>query len=366
MWGPATLLSLGLAPASAQDAACDAVLLVSEWDEGMDAADEALAALDGARAERILDDVVEGVRCLGEPRAAGPGRAPGAAAPPCSRSSRRIPKRCGSGGCSRARRSAGTPWPDDVRVPDRFFTLLDAMPDPAVARAEGGLAVPKGGGALLDEVPRHRAHRDARGRAPAAGGRQAGPDRVQRLAGRRLLRRALAVRRREAPAVPKWYDPPLPLRPAPPPRPRPCPCPCSLPLPLPAPAPDPAPQPSPDPQPQPQPQPQPAPVPEVHFDGDGRWPDCTWQQDPQDVQATGRLVRIEGVAYPVRRSEDQAAFKKALRSCGEFRAARRFTRWRKEHAKLFVSGNRYRDAMLEALKTPEPKPKRRKPKKPAP
>lgn len=326
--------------ASAQVEVCAGVLALPEWREAMDAVDEALIALDGARADRILDDLLYEMRCLHAP------------VPPAElgRLARQVAlvaffaqdqDELGYWGQLALQAAGGAPWPEAVTIPDRFFEMLDALPEPEPTRAEGGLAIPRGGGALLDGVlltepiategVQHLLQIADKGGRVVSTAWQTGAS----------FDRTWLEDDPRPEGTPGWYvapPPPPPLRDAP--------------------VPEPVPE-----VPQPEvPQPEaPRPAPTVRFDGDGATQECPWRGPPRNVSAKGREVRVNRHTFPVRTAEDQDAFRQVLRACGEFRAARRFVRWRVARRKLFRSGSQLRDAMIEALVTPEPPRKPRHP-----
>src|SRR5688500_15376154 len=142
------MLLLLAATARAQTEVCAGPLPLAEWEEAMDQVDAALVALDGARADRILDDLVHELRCLD------------ALAPPAAigRLARQIslvaffaqdPDELAHWALLARDTSGGAPWPDGVPVPERYLALVAELPAPQLGRLDDrGLAVPKGGGAL--------------------------------------------------------------------------------------------------------------------------------------------------------------------------------------------------------------------------
>lgn len=309
----------------------------------MNAVDAALTALDGARADRILDDMVYELRCMRDiVQPADLGR--------MARQVSLVAFYAQDNDEMRywgllARETAGdAPWPDGLTIPGRYFELIDALPTPEVGHGEGGLDVPKGGGALLDGVlvtepvatvgVQHLLQvADKRG-AILVTTWQTGPAFPEEW--RTDDARALPV--------PKWYVAPATA---------------VEPVPEPAPV-EPEPQPEPEPQvvaavPEPEPVvPEPLAKP-VSFEGDGKTAECPWRIDPRVVEASGREIRINRHIYPVRTVEDQAAFKTLLKSCGEFRAVRRFTRWQDARGGWFTGAKAYKAEMIDALLTEEPK-----------
>ncbi len=99
-------------------------------------------------------------------------------------------------------------------------------------------------------------------------------------------------------------------------------------------------------------------APEVVFDGVVSTQGCPFTPDPQDVRARGRRVTIEGQSWVFRKDEDVTEFRDVLRTCGEFRAARRFAKWQVSSA--FSGAKEFREAFVEALRTPEPRRNKRK------
>jgi hypothetical protein len=93
-----------------------------------------------------------------------------------------------------------------------------------------------------------------------------------------------------------------------------------------------------------------------------RWdiePECPWKGEPRRVEATGRQVQINQQVFPVRSDADQRVFTRALRACGELRAARRFKRWREARKRLALTAAARRSSMERALKSPEPTRRKR-------
>ena len=94
-----------------------------------------------------------------------------------------------------------------------------------------------------------------------------------------------------------------------------------------------------------------------------RWdiePECPWKGQPRKVEAKGATVRVNRRVFDVKTTEDQRAFLRTLRTCGEFRAARRFKQWREARGKLAFDAPSKRKSMERALLTPEPTRRKRK------
>lgn len=319
------LLALASA-AHAQVEVCAAPLSLTEWREQMDAVDGALRELDGARADVVLDDLVYELRCLSEP----------ATPDAVGRLARQVAlvaffaqdlDELSYWGLLAREAAGGMPWPEGVPVPVRFEELVGALPEAEVDRVEGqGLLVPKGGGALLDGrlLGEPAATRGAQHLLQVADKKGAVVwTRWQTGAG--FPEDVLAPGPTD-PGVPRWYVAP------------PDPVPVHVPEPVAV-----------------------APVPEqtVTF-GDPRWV-CPWEGIPADVEAHGASVTVAGAVYRVKTDEEVVAFRKTLRGCGEFRAARRFLKWQAARGKPFAGARGHRDAMVEALLTPEPKGRKRRP-----
>jgi len=93
--------------------------------------------------------------------------------------------------------------------------------------------------------------------------------------------------------------------------------------------------------------------PQLSFDEEAVVADCPWKQ-VRRASATGREVSVNKLAFDVGSASDQDAFRKVLRTCGEYRAARRFSRWRDAKKKLQFDARTHRDRMVRALITDEP------------
>lgn len=332
-----------------QTEVCPGELAVAEWREAMDGVDDALIAGDGTRADRILDALVYELRCARVP----------ATPDDVGRLARQLAlvgffaqdtDEVEVWGLLARQTVGGAPWPADVPMPESFFTMLEQVADPPAVRAEGGLAAPRGGGVLLDgflirepvavATSEHLGQLvDKRGVVVSTWWQQGAsfPDEL-------LTPEPTALE------VPRWYVAPVP----PPPGDRPG---SEPPEPVPEPEPVAEPEP-PEPEPvaePPEPElPEPLPEPLVRFDGDGKTAECPWKLEPRQVEASRASVRINKFVYPVRTDEDQVTFRKVLRACGEFRAARRFTKWQVARGKWFSRAGRYRDAMVDALLSEEP------------
>ncbi len=379
-------LSVWATQAVAQQEVCDAMLTPAEWRQAMDAVDDALIGLDGARAERILDDVLTELRCLdalAEPSDLG-------------RLARQVSliafwqqdhEELVVWALLARKTLGGAAWPEAVPAPDRYFDLLDELVLLEPMRVDGaGLAVPDGGGALVDgwlvrlpeselSVQHFAQIADGDGQVVWGGwidGTRWPEEWLDDLA--------------EPTSMPTWYEAP------------PTPIPWASPggdLPMGG---DPPPIEGPEPmEPEPvEPEPvelvegpavvaQPAPRPPgvsdatanklamierrkaqraarrpsaaVTFDGDGRDANCLWKNQPKNVDASRREVAVNRHRFAITTDAERATFNKVLRDCGEFRAARKFTQWQDRRG-LFAGGGTHRDAMLAALVAEEPSRKK--------
>ncbi len=99
---------------------------------------------------------------------------------------------------------------------------------------------------------------------------------------------------------------------------------------------------------------------EVVFDGVVATDGCPFAPNPTDVQVRNHHLTIEGQRYPLRADLDIVAVRDVLRTCGELRAARRFSKWAVTHSALRPR-RELREAFVEALSTPEPVRKKKHP-----
>ncbi len=317
-----SIASLSAAPALAQVEACDGPFSLVEWLQAMDEVDRALIALDGSRADLVLDHVIDESRCLDE------------VVPPdvLGRFARQVsvvaffaqdPDELAYWALLARETAGGAPWPPELPVPDRYHELVADLGEPRVDTLPGvGFAPPKGGAVLVD------------GFFAASPTASVGVQHLVQVGDKKGLVVSTTWQTgtsfpegwlEEGDSeleAPRWYEAP--------------------------------PEPPPIEVPEPAPEPVEVDEPTVSFDGDGRSADCPWKGEPRKASVKGRTVSINRQTFTVRGDEAQAEFKAVLRSCGEFRAVRRFTRWQDARKKLFSSGKRYRDAMLKALLTEEP------------
>jgi len=391
---------LWAAPAAAQVEVCTAELRVDTWVEALDMVEASLEQRNIDLADRILDDVIDQLRCLATP------------APPdvLGRLARQVAvvafyqadhEEMASWTWLARDTIGGTPWPEGLEVPDRFHELVVEIHEPPLQQAEGvRLAPPKKGGFLLDGRPLSR---------PEA--RSSVQHLFQAIDKKGRVVEGLVLLGTDFPA--RWTEPGsgaievarhLPQPPEPPPwgdavvdAPEPAdPDPTDAPAdpdPTDAPAdPDPTADPdgtdastdpdateepadpdpteeSADPDPTDEGVEPPGPTmrppdegpdlpgprmvrPERPFDE--IFPDCPWRTEPRKARLEGKEVVVNRQRHPVRSRDDVADTQSVFRSCGEFRAARRLGRWSRERRKLFSSGARHRDAMLRVLVAEEP------------
>jgi alkylhydroperoxidase family enzyme len=140
-----------IAAAFAQEEPCEGTLAVSEWRQALDAVEVSLGALDVDRADRILDDVVDSLRCLGE----------AADLEDLGRMARALAAVAyyDSDAAELAswtwleRDAVGGSWPQSFDVPAQFHVLRETLVEPPVARFDGGWAPPKNGVVWLDGRP---------------------------------------------------------------------------------------------------------------------------------------------------------------------------------------------------------------------
>lgn len=362
------LLILLAGPSQAQTEVCAGPLTPEFWRDAMDDIDEAIGEFNGRRANEIIDATVHELRCLQRP--VDP-RDLGRLARQRSLMAfyEQDIAETEAWALLAAETLGGAPWPQAVPVPDPYHDFVAAM-EPAELRVlDGkGLVVPRKGAVLLDgrllEEPRATLGMthllqiaDKKGKVLQTTWQHGAAFTDD------LLGEPVAVQ------VPRWYAAP------------------AEPLPLPdrdaiadagEPTTD---EPEPDEIVEPVVPEGPAPdepevpgVPESRPERVVMLPDserrkmfetrevldgCDWRKQPQNVRATAGRVQINRHTYPVRSASDQAAFKKVLRKCGEFRAARRFDRWREARRKLSFQASRYKQGMINALLT-EDKPRRKK------
>jgi hypothetical protein len=339
------LLLLGRA--WAQEEACGGVLREEELHEALDATEAALAELSVDRADRILDDVVDNLRCVGTALAPDDlGR--------LARHLALVAFYDADGAELRSwtwleRDTVGGSWPEaELPVPATFHGMRSELSEPPMVAASGGWAVPKGGVVWVDgrpsvapearsEVPHLMQVLDKKGRVLWSGWMlgAAAPERWLDPSGR-------------PGEVPGWVVVPPP----------------------PAPWDDGVVE---------------APEaveaeddealvgaePEGERD-DGRsrparttefmevFPECPWRQGPNKVTVEGTTVNVNRFGYPTRKQGEVEALGAVFRQCGEFRAARRLARWAETRGKLFGGGEaaQHRDAMVRMLLADEPTRKR--------
>jgi hypothetical protein len=350
-----------VATAWAQEESCGGILSVEELREALDATEEALADLQVDRADRILDDVVDILRCVGSPLTPDDlGRLARHVALVAFYDADQAELRSWTW---LERDTVGGGWPvAELPVPGTFHTLRADLSEPPLVVADGGWSPPKGGAVLIDgrpsvgpearsEVPHLLQMLDKKGRVVWSGwmlGADA-PERWLDPSGGPI-------------DVPRWVDEPAP----------------------PAPWDDGPIDASPsegepvavdgpptvedvDPE-------DDAPIPDADDGSDaeegreGRkprrttdfmeiFPECPWRQGPNKVSAEGTTVQVNRFSYDARSGDDVEALAKVFRQCGEFRAARRLARWSEARRKLFAGGEAktQRDAMVRVLLADEPR-----------
>lgn len=328
--------------ALAQEEACPGPLPVALWQEAMGAVDEALAQQRVAQADRILDDVIDQLRCLDTP----------VDPTDLGHLARQVAVVAFYSADEEERISwswlahdtlGGTPWPDRLPVPARFHELEAERPERPLTELESQqLAPPSKGALLLDGWPLER---------PVA---RSGVVHLAQAVDRkgRVLHGSLQL---GADFDPTWLTDgsasvPVPGHlevPAPPP-----------------PAPAPVPRPTPEApvehgtdepvaaRPIATPGPPPADLPFAEV-----FPDCPWNAGPNKARVEGREVVVNRHRHPVGRADDVVDTQRIFRQCGEFRAARRLGRWADERRKLFRSGREHREAMIRVLLADEPRRK---------
>lgn len=336
--------------ASAQEEACHGALPVEVWQEALEAIDGALADQRVAQADRVLDDVVDQLRCL-----------EAVVAPTdLGHLARQVALVAFYNADEEERISwswlardtlGGTPWPDTLPAPERFHALEAELPDRPLTLLEGQeLAPPSKGAVVLDgwplAVPEARSgvvHLvqavDRRGEV-VSGWLQLGADFEPTWLAEGDARLEPPARLEVPPPPPPWTAPAVPVPAAP------------VEAPDDAEAIDPGEAPTASAPPKAAPPPVPVatdlPFGEV-------FPDCPWRAAPARARIEGREVVVNRQRHPVGRPDDVLATQKVFRSCGEFRAARRLGRWADERRKLFRSGADHRDAMIRVLLADEPR-----------
>jgi hypothetical protein len=313
-----TALLLWFSTAQAQEETCGSAFTVSEWREALSATKEALAELNGARADALLAWIYAELRCLDavvDPNDFGELAALESIVAFYDQDADSAVV------WAQAAKGVGAPWPEGVAVPGRLLDLIEEAEPPGRAGPTGvGLIVPKHGAILRNGYFLT---------SPSAPVGMPGLVQVVDKKGR-----ALSTRWQDGAAFhkdllgpagetpkPNWYVPPVvragkggPM----------------------------------------------VSDQEVSLKGSARSDECPFKADPKAVSAGGNSVKIAGTSFRVKTDEDQAAFKRVLRGCGEYRATRRFMKWREARKKLSFEAGKLRDSMLRALRTPEPKRRRRK------
>jgi len=358
--------------AQGQEEVCGGTFAVGEFQEAIDAVDDAIADGNGTLAVRILDDVYDAMRCVG-----------GLVHPDdLGRMARQTSfvafyaqdfEEAEAWAILARDTLGGEPWPEDYPITDPYLDMLDALPDIRIGGPENaGFEIPKKGAALLDG--RFAPAPEAAVGVPhllQIADKSATPVWTGWVDGMAFPEEQLGYPNTASP--PKWYVEPAAPAPLPEeviaePEPAPDPDPAIEPVPTPEPVaapvaePEPVAEPVAEPEPVVEPEPQPASTtvstPVLVFDDASATRSCAWKNDPKRATATGKTVSINKHNYNVKTASEQAAFKKVLRSCGEFRAARRFIRWRQAKAKLAFDARSFRESMLKAILTDEPKRRR--------
>ncbi len=341
----------------AQTEVCPGPLTAAYMVESMDAVDVAISEFNGERANGLLDDLLYELRCLEHPIDP---RHLGRLARQLSLMSFYEQDVLETESWALLARSTlgGAPWPSGIPIPETYHGFLAELPELEEVEVEGaGLAPPKKGAILMDGrvLLRPRAAlgtshlvqvADKKGAVSATRWQHGAAFDESLLGGATELK------------APRWYSEPEP--PAPPV------------LALPVAEPDPAPESEvPDSVPVPDTVPEPVadPVADAELPSEVRdrmfrsreaTEGCPWKKQPMVAVAKAGEVRVNRHSYAVKSPAQQAEFRSVLRSCGEFRAARRFERWRDARRKLALDAGRYKRGMVKALLTDEPK-KRRKP-----
>ncbi len=350
-----------MSTAIAQEEVCGGTFAVAEFSEAIEAVDEAITEANGALARRILDDVYDAMRCVGgliEPEDLGH----------YARQTSFVAfyaqdfEEASAWAQLADETLGGDPWPDELPITAPFQDLLDELPEARLGGPENaGFLVPKKGAALVDG--RFAESPEASVGVPhllQIADKSATPVHTSWVDGMAFPESQLGNPTTVTP--PKWYEePPLP---APQPMPDAEPDPPEEPAiadadPDPTEAAPPTEEPPTEELPTEEPSPTKAPrtKPILAFDEASATRSCDWKK-ARHVSATGRTVTINRHTYDVRTTTEQALFRKTLRTCGEFRATRRFNRWREAKSKLAFDARSHRDSMVKAILTDEPKRRR--------
>ena len=360
----AALIAVGpLGAAHAQEEVCSAQFTRAEFIEAVDAVDAAIADANGLLAQRILDDVYDAMRCLGvrvDPSLLGHYARQNSVVAFYAQDIEEA-----TAWAQLGREALGeTPWPEDYPITDGYRQLLEDLPEMTLSGPDNaGFLRPKGGAVFVDGrfaeipeaavgVPHLLQILDKRQRTVHTSWVDGMAFPEEHLGNPSTVNRP---RWAEDPPPPPGADAALdPQEPEP-----------SEPETVePEPEtvePEPEtvePEPSEPAEPEPS-EPAETEEPALDFDEARAARDCAWKTAPKKVSTTGRTVTINRHTYDVRTAGEQAAFRKVLRSCGEFRATRRFNRWREARAQLFSFDARvHRDRMEKALLTEEPRRRR--------
>ena len=360
--------------AQAQEEICSARFTGAELQEALEAVDEAIANANGLLAQRILDDIYDATRCIDtlvDPTTIGRFARQNAFVAFYAQDIEEA-----EAWAQLAQHTLGaTPWNERYPVTDSFLQLLGGLPAPTIRGPENaGFRRIKGGAAFVDGryaespeaavgVPHLLQLLDKRRRPVYTGwidgmafppeqlGNPSTPTRPRWVEDPPLPPQDVDPDLTE-PTPPEPADPPIeqtePVADASPPDPQ---------TEADAPAAEPAETPpeATPPVPAPEDPPPAAPEPVLAFDEAQASRDCPWKSAPKRVSSTGRTVTVNRHTYAVKSLAEQATFLKVLRSCGEFRAARRFKRWREARANLFsFDAQEHRERMEKALLTEEP------------
>ena len=143
---------LWLSLALAQEEPCGGVLPVDELHVALDATERALAELQVDRADRILDDVIDVLRCIGTPlEPSDLGRLARHVSLVAFYDADQAELRSWTW---LERDTVGGRWPSDVLpVPETFHTLRAELGEPPMVTADGGWLPPKKGAVWLDGRP---------------------------------------------------------------------------------------------------------------------------------------------------------------------------------------------------------------------